>query len=212
LQASNKVTLTFENSIFFNNTATDYGNLIVSFSSKLTLDNISANLNTAKFKGGFLFIDQNSSFVIKNSVINENSGSEGSCVFSHYSNKNNEITNTIFHHNNAGNAGCINLVESKLSLVNSSFYGNLGRRSSNFYLSSSYLTSENVTFNGFSSKTTSFHIDGKSKVRFNQCQFYNHHDDNNGIGIFEVLDSNLEVYDTKFIVGSSDCSVFCENS
>ena len=211
LYAYSFANLYFTNSLFINNTATKYGNLFISLYSKLTLTNIEAYQNKAVGKGGFLFIDQYSTFFIYNSIINQNSAESGSCIYSHYSNTLNKIKDSTFSNNSASESSCISIIESSLNLLSSNFTSNTGKICSNLHISfESSINLSSSSFKNLESNGTSILIEGKSKAYIESSTILQSLTQKSSAIV--IFDSTLEVNNSKFQNSSSDPLILCDNS
>ena len=212
LYAYNKVVGEFKYSVFNNNSATKYGIVVVSLDSFLNIFNVSATENKSIGKGGFLFIDQNSTFNLVDSTVERNEAFQGSCIFSHYSHDTSFIKNTQFIKNRAVFSACINMIESRLKLVDSIFIYNTGAYTSNLHLSvESSIQIASVSFDSKNSQGTNIIIESRSTAIIVSSKFQNIHLPNE-IGIFSVYDSHLLIQQSKLQNCSSLISIYCDNS
>ncbi|CAG9312607.1 unnamed protein product [Blepharisma stoltei] len=175
----------YASSQFLNNTSYKYGGVItMSFKSIFNCDSCIFSQNSAiGGKGGVLVSEQDSEFFISNSSFDENfSGNDGSTIFTFNCNSaTSSIVNSIFFRNRASGAGVVTFINSKISIVDSTF-----KENSNDGLTSGIkLTSTNAKI---------------SNSKFlNQSSI-------SGNFIYAIADSNVEIQNTSFSNGNSEDS------
>ena len=214
IYSSSKSVVILDSSTFTSNSADIYGIITNLLDSEIYLFGIKIVGNSAGGKGGVLFNDQNSTFVINGSIFEGNKAYQGSCVYSHYSYTNNIISQSQFRFNEAKSNGAISLLESYLKLTTSLFYSNKGGEYSGIELSYfSRVFIDNCRFDNELGNGGALMAESKSITKIFKSSFI-HFATTNSYSFFGVFSSELVCDDCLFNDGESQkySSFFCDNS
>ena len=214
IYSSTKSVVILNSSNFISNSADLNGIITNLLDSEIYLFGIKLEGNSVGGKGGVLFNDQNSTFVINGSNFEGNKAYQGSCVYSHYSYTNNIISQSQFRFNEAKSNGAISLLESYLKITSSLFYSNKGGEYSGIELSYfSKVFIDNSRFDNELGNGGSLMAESKSIAKIFKSSF-SHFETMNSYSFFGIFSSELVSDECSYNDGKSlkFSSFFCDNS
>jgi hypothetical protein len=214
IYSSTQSVVVVKDSTVVNNSVIGNGVISNILNSEIYLFNLQFKGNSAKGKGGVLFNDQNSTYLITDSLFTKNSAYQGSCIYSHYSYTENIIKNSEFNLNSATTNAAISLLESYLSTFSSKFNSNRGGAFSGFELSYySKITLKDCSFNNKDGFGGSIIAESKSVAKLFNCSFAESSTDNI-FSFFGIYSSELLCQDciVKQGFANKSSSIYCDNS
>lgn len=211
---NNQATMVMSNVLLHKNVVEINGIICLLISSYIEISDSVFTNNTAFHKGGGIFADMNSQFLIKNSSFLYNFALQGSSIFIQHSQGNSQIKNSFFMYNSAQKSGTISTLESILSISDSVLKANTGL----YYpalevLYFSKVTIKNSQFSHHSGEGAHISLQESSELTIFSSTFSNSFCEYTGCA-FVINKSYFSCSDCNIgsIVSNGGSAIYCEKS